>query len=103
MQLVNRRPVVIQVQARRVADVPIFATPPLQSDYVADWDQAQDAPPPGPRGWRRHIADRLSPGGQMALMLDVLPLALRVTGAARRRAERRERSFANERWYRRVR
>ena len=103
VELVNARPLVIQVLARRVADVPIFATPPLQSDYVAGWDSAAAAPAAAPRGWRRHIAGRLSPGGQMSLMLDLLPLAVRVTGVGRGWRDRRKRSFANGRWYRRVR
>ena len=35
--LVNRYPTMLMVLARRVADVPIFATVPQQSDYVSTW------------------------------------------------------------------
>lgn len=32
-------PVMMAVEARKTADVPLFSTAPLQSDYVADWSQ----------------------------------------------------------------
>jgi hypothetical protein len=35
--LVNRRPLLLMVQAKRISAVPIFATPPQQSDYVHTW------------------------------------------------------------------
>ena len=35
--LVSRRPVVILVHARKIADRPVFAESPLQSDYVGKW------------------------------------------------------------------
>lgn len=36
--IVTDKPVSIYVHARRVADVPLFATPPHQSDYASRWD-----------------------------------------------------------------
>ena len=38
MRFRTYRPVYLCVVARRVADRPIFGTPPQQSDYVAAWD-----------------------------------------------------------------
>lgn len=102
VMLVNDKPVVMQVQARRVADVPVLTAPTLQSDYVAGWEASRDQPAPAPEGWKKVVADRLSPGGLMELMLDVLPLALRPATPALRRRQRRQRSFANRRFYRRV-
>ena len=37
----NRRPVNLMVLARRSAELPIFAVPPQQSDYVALWSRAE--------------------------------------------------------------
>lgn len=37
--LISNRPVVMIVQAKKTANVPVFAKPPLQSDYVAQWSQ----------------------------------------------------------------
>ncbi len=39
--LVNNRPVYLMVIAKRVADVPIFAATPQQSDYVASWENGE--------------------------------------------------------------
>jgi hypothetical protein len=37
MGLLTERPIVLCFEARRTADVPIFARSPMQSDYVAAW------------------------------------------------------------------
>ena len=44
--LINRYPVMLFVQARRLPDVPLAAGTPQQSDYVAQWSAASAAPPP---------------------------------------------------------
>jgi len=48
--LVNHKPVVLMVQAKRLAAVPIFARTPQQSDYVESWHGNTEAsagkPPP---------------------------------------------------------
>ena len=55
VEAVTKSPVYLFVQARKVADVPIFASPPQQSDYSLAWKQAshgsvaavhRSAPPP---------------------------------------------------------
>ena len=43
VELVNRRPTYIITIARRVSDVPIFASPPQQSDYERYWETGQPA------------------------------------------------------------
>ena len=50
VDLVNRRPASLYVQARRTADVPVFANTPQQSDYVDYW--AKNAGPHARRGGR---------------------------------------------------
>jgi len=42
----SSRPAMMAVQATRVDARPPFATPPLQSDYVAKWEAGAVAPPP---------------------------------------------------------
>lgn len=43
VELINGRQTYLLVHAERIADKPIFATPPQQADYAALW--AQNAPP----------------------------------------------------------
>jgi len=72
IQLVNCRPTMIFVHARKTAELPLFATPPLQSDYsdtkwdtkrVTDRDSAPDDSgafnflPPW-QEWRRHLRQK---------------------------------------------
>ena len=43
VQLVNNRPTLLLIEARRVAEKPIFANTPQQSDYVPMWKNNQTA------------------------------------------------------------
>jgi hypothetical protein len=43
VQLVNNRPTLLLIEARRVAEKPIFANTPQQSDYVPMWQTNQSA------------------------------------------------------------
>lgn len=52
----SSRPAMMAVQATRLDDRAPFATPPLQSDYVAKWSAGAEAPPPSRL---RQLADRL--------------------------------------------
>ncbi|WP_264079575.1 hypothetical protein, partial [Mycolicibacter algericus] len=36
--LLNKKPVMMMVEAAKIRDVPMFTTPPQQSDYVVMWD-----------------------------------------------------------------
>jgi hypothetical protein len=49
--LLNSKPVIMMVEARKIRNTRMFATPPLQSDYVATWnaDGADGSAP----SWRR--------------------------------------------------
>ena len=106
IQLVNRRPTVIQVQARRVADVPVLATAPQQSDYAMQWEASPPRPAEpavaGP-GLRGAVSRRLGPHGRNSVAHDLLPQVLGAVAAPAWRRDRRERSFANARFFRRVR
>jgi hypothetical protein len=101
--LQTARPVVVQVQARRVADVPIFATPPQQSDYAAQWSADGDEPPAAPsRPFWDRLNARLPVPRQLDLQWDVLPRLFALGRPLRERRERADRSLDNRRWYRRV-
>jgi hypothetical protein len=56
--LTNAFPVYLFVEAERISSVPLFRTPPQQSDYVAAWDSS---PPPitGHRSMRERTKDLL--------------------------------------------
>lgn len=86
--LMSRGPVIMGVQARKIATVPLFATPPLQSDYSAIWQEAAaGAPAPAVRA-----------RGALAKAWRALPmgLRLRIKGIL----HRRDFSFANRVFYR---
>jgi SAM-dependent methyltransferase len=63
VQLINDRPVLLFILARKVAQCEIFTKTPLQSDYVAAWKDT----PPGPakktaaNNFRGQLKQRLSP------------------------------------------
>ncbi len=103
VQLVNRRPVMLMVRARRVARRDLFATTPQQSDYVSRW-KASDAEG-GPQRRRSRpaaVADRLlSPRVKLHLLLDVLPRLAPVFDPLRARRESRRRSLRNRDHFRR--
>jgi hypothetical protein len=85
--LLSKRPVMMMVEAVKTAEVPLFAVPPLQSDYVSAWGRGPKSA--GGRGSAvRRLFDRLP-----------LPLQRRIRGWR----ERVVFSLANRRFYRRVR
>ncbi|MBV9344128.1 MAG: hypothetical protein JOZ03_03970, partial [Gammaproteobacteria bacterium] len=87
--LLSKRPVLMLVHARKLAERTLFERAPLQSDYVSEWAAARDAQPaqPAPASWRSRVAV-------------LLPQPLRV--ALQGWSQRRHYSFANERFFRRV-
>lgn len=55
--LLNKKPVLMMVEATKTRDARMFATAPLQSDYVAMWssaDETESAP-----SWRHKVVDRI--------------------------------------------
>jgi hypothetical protein len=101
--LQNRRPVVIQVQARKVADVTPFGTAPQQSDYVELWtgDDGDGAASQEP-ALRRTAADRMPLQARLWIGQDLIPSALSLLNPIRFRREAASRSLRNRRFYRRV-
>ncbi len=62
--LTNFRETHILVAARKEAEVPIFATPPQQSDYVDDWTHGTKFQPAAPdTGRQPSLLRRLAPRG----------------------------------------
>lgn len=93
MVIVNDKPVSIYVHARRVAERPLFAEPPYQSDYLGEWaDAAEDAgQDQGERGARP------SAGGAEP----VRRFSYLSSGQALRRwlLQRRKNSLRNQKWF----
>jgi len=59
VQLVNKRPVMIYVHARRIAHVPVFEKPPLQSDYkMLKWNNEPQTPRDAGTTGRRSTAGK---------------------------------------------
>lgn len=71
VELCNSNPTYILTVAKKIAATEIFATPPLQSDYVALWDRTLNPPPkrvsPRPTGWQRYVARRVKKAFKSAL------------------------------------
>ena len=40
--LLNKKPVIMMVEATKIRDVQMFATPPLQSDYLVMWNNSEE-------------------------------------------------------------
>jgi len=107
--LQTKRPVLIQVQARRVADVPIFDAAPIQSDYTAAWSSPGETRVDNRSrarrllgGLRRGAGSLIGPERQTRWRLDRAPRLLSPARAVVFRKEGRTRSLRNRRWYRRV-
>ena len=63
--LLNKKPVIMMVEATKVRDAQMFATPPLQSDYLAMWNG--------------HEPEQATPSwsGRLKQALRALPIAVR--------------------------
>jgi hypothetical protein len=92
--LVTKRPVMMVLEARKLEERPLFTRVPLQSDYANVWSAAQASPgsanesrTPERRTWRSRLI------AMMPRRLHVLLMGW---------AQRRQFSFANDKFYRRV-
>jgi hypothetical protein len=83
--LLSKKPVMMMVEAKKICDAQMFATPPLQSDYVAVWDTpvGDGTMSPLERTVRRSVR--------------ALPIALRAPVRGYR--EKRKFSFGNKAFY----
>ena len=86
--LVSKRPVMMMVQARKVAVTPLFARAPLQSDYVAKWNQEEVSS-------KGSLFTRV-----IAAVFHALPFAVRTRIVGYRQLRRF--SFSNRRFYEKV-
>jgi len=105
VQLVTRQPVMLMIQARRIADAPIFAKHPQQSDYASRWgshEEKLDAARPAGRRRRATALMGRSAAGRVALQMarDVVPLVTPVLDPLWRLRAARRRSFRNSRHHR---
>jgi SAM-dependent methyltransferase len=96
VQLLTKRPVLMLIEARRVAEVPIFEKVPQQSDYVQLWSQTQAAtsaaPAPAPGLLHRSLGKIYS-----------VPLALVGSLWLQYLANRKSKpSFSNQRFFTRT-
>jgi len=101
-ELLDRWPLALLVEARKVADVPVFATAPQQSDYAATWAQherGEDAAAPA----AQRLAAALPPGVRVVLAHDVVPAVMRLADPLRLTRARRRASLRNRTMFRRVR
>lgn len=87
--LMSKRPAMMMVEAVKAADMDMFATPPMQSDYVAAWSST-DAPP-----------QRSSLRKAVRGVLNTLPEAVSAQVSGRR--QRRAFSLRNTKFYTRKR
>jgi hypothetical protein len=107
VQLVTRQPVMLMIQARRIADAPIFAKHPQQSDYASRWgshgEKLDGARPAGRRRRATALMGR-SAAGRVALQMarDVVPIVAPVLDPFWRLRAARRRSFRNSRHHRRM-
>lgn len=81
--LVSKRPVTMMVEATKVRDVDMFASPILQSDYVAMWDAAN-----GHETWSDTRALRGCARATAVRLLHALPIRVRapIEGSYKRRS-----------------
>lgn len=108
VQLVNRHPVMLFVQAKRVSHAPIFARHPQQSDYPPRWAEhsavTEHRGPAPNQHRRRSLRGRmLTPRTQLYLALDVMPQLARLFDPLRHVRLSLHRSLRNRRHYKRVR
>lgn len=101
----------LMVQAKHIDDKPVFEAPPEQSDYVSVWAAHEAAPEPAPPKMtlprvRRHLPPRVRNQVVQPVLLwlrwDGVPRVLPLLDPFARRRNRRDRSVANRRLFRRI-
>jgi hypothetical protein len=93
--LVNKRPVMMMVEAKKIDSRGLFARAPLQSDYVTAWSDAEQpeaaTAAPGRKSWRNGLLDRV-------MALTPPPLRPLLMG----KVLLRQYSLSNRKFYRRI-
>jgi len=100
--LMNRRPVLLMIQARRVSEVPVFARYPQQSDYVATW-KAHDQDPSAferSRPQKRWLDRVISRSALLHLKLHAIGSVMRWIAPFQTSRLYRRRHFSNRRSFR---
>ena len=91
VNLINRFPVLLFVQARRTEKVPLLGSTPQQSDYVAMWSEADGAP--GAPGGKPN--SRSAMAGTKRFLVERLPRVARFLEAFLYSSWNRDFSFRN--------
>jgi SAM-dependent methyltransferase len=99
VSFITRRPVMMMVEAKKTASVPLFARPPLQSDYVSQWeDKPCPAAGSGLAGTLRQLAKRYFRLLPHVLQTTLRECQMRIRGYR----QLREYSLSNKRHFRRL-
>jgi SAM-dependent methyltransferase len=98
VNLINKYPVLLYVQALRLAEVPLFRTVPQQSDYVAMWQEANAASTSSQVRRSAYVGEKLK-----MLLIEKLPRLARALEAYKYSSWNREFSFRNRQAFRRIR
>jgi hypothetical protein len=54
--LVTKRPIMLFFEARKITELPVFANPPMQSDYVVAWEVKEKSANPKMPQWVRNLS-----------------------------------------------
>jgi SAM-dependent methyltransferase len=103
-ELLDDLPLGLLVEARKLADVPVFARPPQQSDYAATWAVHEEGAEGGrPRGrvdaLKALVSARLTPELRTLVWWEVVPRLLFALDPFRVRRYRRRASLRNRAMY----
>jgi SAM-dependent methyltransferase len=100
--LMNRRPVLLMIQARRLSDVPVLARYPQQSDYAATWKAHEQNPSAFERSQaqKRWVDRVIGRSAMLHLKLHAIGSVMRWIAPLQAYRLYRRRQFANRRSFR---
>lgn len=96
--LLTRHPVMLFFDAVKVADVPLFSAPPIQSDYATAWKEADHSEASVPRGWLKRVPGYSSSRSWLANRVIFHSFRGRLTG----RQQEKQFSLANKRFFKKT-
>jgi SAM-dependent methyltransferase len=100
--LLNDKPVSLFVVAKKVAREVLFKTPPQQSDYVPQWEAGKEMDSLGQSSFGRGVVDWLRSHLSEHFYRESLPRLALILDPFRLWRFRRNQSFANREFYRKV-